>query len=189
MREDGVDAAGTNPRIAHDVWRVIAAHAVRAVWDQLFGEAGNCTFGINPADIGRSTIGHALLCIWPTPPMRWRCPKISGSFARTLEFCESNSAPGMMSLFGFCPGEFRGGHDQSDNNSFTYHAHGVPLVIEGGASKVREEGSPSSSWGHSAVRIDGQGERLAGGGYGCSGRILHARTGEHHTVIMGDASE
>ena len=39
-------------------------------------------------------------------------------------------------------------HDQSDNNSFTFIAGGVPLVLDAGSANRRTEGTPSSSLGH-----------------------------------------
>jgi hypothetical protein len=168
----------------------LSPQPVREVWDRLFGEAGNRTFGFNRVDMDRSTTGHALLWYPAGVAARAEAGKRTRFFCPDVGiFSESNSDPEFMSLFGFNSGKFRGGHDHSDNNAFTYYAHGVPLVIDGGASKDLREGSPCSSWGHSSVLIDGRGQRPAGRGFGCSGEILHAQTTDTHTTVIGDSRE
>lgn len=91
------------------------------------------------------------------------------------------------SSFSFNCGEFLGGiHDQSDNGSITLFAGEVPLLIDSGAANDPEEGSPSSSYGHNLVLIDGRGQIPSGKGVGCTGRIVHAERHPQATVITAD---
>jgi Heparinase II/III-like protein len=91
--------------------------------------------------------------------------------------------------FSFNSGTFIGSiHDQSDNNSFTLFAEGMPLVIDAGAANRAEEGSASSSYGHSAVLIDGRGQAPSGGGMGVSGKIEHLEREPARMIVAGDAT-
>ncbi len=92
--------------------------------------------------------------------------------------------------FSFNCGTFIGSiHDQCDNNSFTLFAAGVPFVLDAGAANRAEEGSASSSYGHSAILIDGRGQALAGGGLGVSGSIVRVERESARTIVAGDATE
>ena len=56
-------------------------------------------------------------------------------------FCEHESWSHDASVFSFNCGEFIGAiHDQADNNSFTFFARGVPIIIDAGAANKAEEG-------------------------------------------------
>jgi hypothetical protein len=91
--------------------------------------------------------------------------------------------------FSFNCGTFMGSiHDQSDNNSFTLFAEGVPFVLDAGAANRAEEGSVSSSWGHSAILIDGRGQAPAGGGQGVSGSLDRIERTPGRTIVAGDAT-
>jgi heparinase II/III-like protein len=91
--------------------------------------------------------------------------------------------------FSFNSGAFIGSiHDQSDNNSFTLFAEGIPVVLDGGAANRAEEGSPSSSYGHSAVLIDGRGQAPSGGGMGVTGSIEHLERQSTRTIVGADAT-
>jgi hypothetical protein len=92
--------------------------------------------------------------------------------------------------FSFNCGTFIGSiHDQCDNNSFTLFAAGVPFILDAGAANRAEEGSASSSHGHSAILIDGRGQALAGGGLGVSGSIVRVERGSARTLVTGDATD
>jgi Heparinase II/III-like protein len=94
------------------------------------------------------------------------------------------------SVFTFNSGPFIGSiHDQSDNNSFTFIGGGAPIVLDAGASNDQREGTPSSSFGHNLVLIDGVGEPPVGEGKGISGRIAAITTSEEAVCVVGDGAE
>jgi hypothetical protein len=97
--------------------------------------------------------------------------------------------PGARCGFSFNCGEFIGAiHDQSDNNSFTLFAHGVPVALDAGAFDHPQEGNASSSYGHNSVIIDGRGQLPAGHGFGVSGEIIYLHRDEDRLIVAGDAS-
>jgi hypothetical protein len=158
-----------------------------AVWEQLVGERGLATFG----GAGRWPSTAEALLFFPDVPIdvdvtgtldRWfHCPTIGYVSAR-------DQWGDRASVFTFNCGEFpKAGHDQSDNNSFTFIGGGVPLVIDAGMANDREEGSPSSSWGHNLVFIDGRAQHVAGEGAGVSGELLVAVDAGDHVAVVGDA--
>jgi hypothetical protein len=161
-----------------------------AVWHETLGEGGRGSFGADPG-LGKSSVFESAL--WrpdASPPAHgkeddrgppfFHCPDVG--YVREHQ---SGSRCG----FSFNCGEYIGAiHDQSDNNSFTLFAHGLPVALDAGACDYPQEGNASSSHGHSAVLIDGRGQLPAGHGYGVSGRIIHLHRDEDRLIVAGDAS-
>jgi hypothetical protein len=159
-------------------------HTTRRVWDRTLGSAGDGTYGFENS-LAKSTAFEAAL---------WR-PSASGSPVledRWLHCADSGYVRDWVgdTGFSFTCGEFIGGiWDQSDNNSLTLFAEGVPVLIDsGGFGRGAGEGNPASSYGHNSVIIDGKGQWPAGGGAGVSGEIVHLSRAADHTIVCGDAT-
>jgi hypothetical protein len=160
-----------------------------AVWNETLGERGRGSFGADHRLASSSVFESAL---WrPDPSLRahdeddlqaafFHCPDV-GYVRERL--------PGPQCGFSFNCGEYMGAiHDQSDNNSFTLFAHGLPVALDAGAFDYPQEGNASSSYGHNAVIIDGRGQLPAGHGFGVSGEIIHLHRDEDRLIVAGDAS-
>jgi hypothetical protein len=158
---------------------------VTQFWQRTVGGLGQRSYGADPS-LRWSTIFESAL--WGPSDTERRGEDVVEVF-----HCEDVGylrewAPDRGSGFSFNCGRYVGSiHDQSDNNSFTLFAGGVPLVIDAGAANLAEEGSASSSYGHSAVVIDGLGQAPTGGGRGVSGRMEHVAHERGRTVVAGDA--
>ena len=158
------------------------------VWDRLVGRRGRRTYGAHPR---WSSLAEAI-CFFPEPyddtvleqlEHEFSCSDVGYLSAR--DGWDANA-----SVFTFNSGPFSAKiHDQSDNNSFTFIAGGVPLVLDAGSANRRTEGTPSSSLGHNLVFIDGRAEDVAGQGHGVSGRILAVERQDSYVAVVGDASE
>jgi len=158
---------------------------VAKFWQRTVGELGRCSYGAD-SSLRWSTIFESVL--WgPSGAER------GGEDIADVFHCEDVGylrewTPDRRAGFSFNCGRYVGSiHDQSDNNSFTLFADGVPLVIDAGALNLAEEGSASSSYGHSAVVIDGLGQAPTGGGLGVSGHMEHIAHERGRTVVVGDA--
>jgi hypothetical protein len=160
------------------------------IWDRLLGASGRANYGVHRQwpSVAEATMHY--------PPARsviddiadestlhhvFVCADIGFVHARDQWNDEA-------SVLGFNCGPFIGRiHDQSDNNSMTFIARGVPLVIDGGAANERVEGSPSSSLGHNLVFIDGRAQRVSGEGSGVSGALVGVREYDDAIAVAGDA--
>jgi SAM-dependent methyltransferase len=167
------------------VFGPLAPERTAAVWDRTVGAHGRGDYGHDPR-LRISSLFESVL--WapseapaaPVAPEAFHCPVVGYVTERTED---------RQTVFGFNAGPYIGAiHDQSDNNSFTYVADGVPLVLDSGASNIAEEGNASSSLGHSAVIIDGLGQRPSGGGHGVAGEIVRLDRRPTHTIVGGDAT-
>jgi Heparinase II/III-like protein len=154
-------------------------------WQRTVGARGRRSYGADPS-LRWSTLFESAL--WGPPDTAH-----GGEDVAEVFHCEDVGylrqwTPDGRSGFSFNCGRYVGSiHDQSDNNSFTLFAEGVPIVIDAGAANRAEEGSPSSSYGHSAVIIDGLGQAPTGGGLGVSGRMEHVAHERGRTILAGDA--
>jgi hypothetical protein len=161
-----------------------------AVWDRLVGMPGRRTFGF---DSRFSSLAEAMFWFPPGPVPKlteldglgeqFFCPEVGYLSARTgwddaASVFTFNSGPLVSRI-----------HDHADNNSFTFIARGLPLVVDSGSANDPVEGSPSSSLGHNVVFVDGTGEGTAGGGMGVSGTILGAEHTDDLVAVVGDATE
>jgi hypothetical protein len=160
-----------------------------AVWHETLGERGRGSFGADPSLARSSVFESALWRPDPSPrahgedgrgPAFYHCPDVGYVRERV---------PGAQCSFSFNCGEYIGAiHDQSDNNSFTLFAHGLPVALDAGAFDYPQEGNASSSYGHNAVVIDERGQLPAGHGVGVSGEIIHLQRDEDRLIVAGDAS-
>jgi hypothetical protein len=160
-----------------------------AVWHETLGERGRGSFGADPS-LGKSSVFESAL---------WRpdtSPRAHGEDDRGPSFFHCPDVgyvrerlPGSQCAFSFNCGEYIGAiHDQSDNNSFTLFADGLPVALDAGAFDYPQEGNASSSYGHNAVIIDGRGQLPAGHGFGVSGGIIHLHRDEDRLIVGGDAT-
>jgi hypothetical protein len=154
-------------------------------WDRTVGAAGSATWGFD-SSLRTSTVLDSVLhrpaepVAAATGPALFVCDDVG--YLRERDERRGN-------MFSFNCGPFLGSiHDQADNNSFTVFASGVPVVIDAGAFNVAEEGNPSSSYGHSAIVIDGLGQHPCGGGYGVSGTLEVLERDGERTIVAGDAT-
>jgi len=159
------------------------------VWEHLVGAAGLQTFG-QDLSLRNSSLFESMLWHPGLPDQGLSEPERTDFYCPDVGYyCERSDWFDDASLFSFNSGEFIGGiHDQADNNSFTFLARGVPLIIDAGAANSAVEGSPSSSLGHSSVLIDGKGQRPSGAGHGVSGSIVRLDTGRESTIVVGDST-
>jgi hypothetical protein len=160
-----------------------------SVWERLVGSKGLRTYGAHRR--------------WSTlPEIMWFFPHTEGRddpfaslddtfFASDVGYLSARDRwADDASVFTFNSGPFIGSiHDQSDNNSFTFITRGAPIVLDAGASNDQREGTPSSSFGHNLVLVDGVGERPVGEGKGISGRIDAKSTSHDAVCVVGDAAE
>ena len=154
-------------------------------WDRTVGAAGSATWGFD-SSLRTSTVFDSVLHRPAEPvaaangPALFVCDDVG--YLRDRDEQRGN-------MFSFNCGPFLGSiHDQADNNSFTVFAGGAPIVIDTGAFNVAEEGNPSSSYGHSAIVIDGLGQHPCGGGYGVSGTLEVLERDGERTIVAGDAT-
>ncbi len=161
------------PELAADVWR------------RTVGGDGQATFGLDPR-LAKSNVFESIL--WHPeapvktvdPPPFFHCPDVGYMRDRSH---------GSRAGFSFNCGEYIGAiHDHSDNNAFTFFAHGVPIALDAGAcSDPPAEGNAASSFGHNSIVIDGRGHMPAGHGDGTSGEIVYLDRDETRVIVAGDA--
>jgi Heparinase II/III-like protein len=160
-----------------------------SVWERLVGSAGLQTYGAHPR---WSTLPEIM---WFFPDTEQRDDPFASLddtfFASDVGYLSARDHwADDASVFTFNSGPFIGSiHDQSDNNSFTFIAGGEPVVLDAGASNDQREESPSSSFGHNLVLIDGIGERPVAEGKGISGRIEAITTSEEAVCVVGNAAD
>ncbi|MGB3468170.1 MAG: heparinase II/III family protein [Cyclobacteriaceae bacterium] len=162
---------------------------VSHIWELCLGESGLGTFG-QDISFSRSSLFEAMIC-HPGAIGNTFLPKdIPMLFCKQQGYTVSKTVgTGNQAVLTFNSGPYIGVvHDQSDNNHFTFSYKGVPLVIDAGYSNIPKEGSPSSSYGHSSVVINGRGQLPSGKGKGCSGKIIFTKFNETHTIIVGDST-
>lgn len=152
------------------VFAPLCPQTVTSVWQRTVGALGDRSFGADPSKC-HSSVVDAVLWLPETPGQvetadgLFHCPDVG--YARDWTDQQTTG-------FLFNCGRFIGSiHDQSDNNSFTFFAEGVPLILDAGACNLPEDGNASSSLGHSCVLIDGRGQAPSGRGQGVSGTIAY----------------
>ena len=159
------------------------------IWDRLVGNEGLRTYG---ADRHWSSLAEAMIFYPGTESETSLEPLDDVFFAADVGYLSArDSWKENATVFSFNSGPFLDHarvHDQADNNSFALVAGGTPMVIDSGMADDAREGSPSSSFGHNLVFIDGVGEHPAGQGIGVSGRIVAFGCADEAVCVVGDAT-
>ncbi|HEY7961925.1 MAG TPA: heparinase II/III family protein [Solirubrobacteraceae bacterium] len=188
----------SNPALAGflPVFSELDEQRATQIWRRTVGERGLCSYGADDS-LRWSTVFESML---------WGPSEVASEQSRTEAPSEQSRTEGEFLHcrdvgylrqwtadrswgFSFNCGTFIGSiHDQSDNNSFTLFASGVPVVLDAGAANRAEEGSASSSHGHSAILIDGRGQAPSGGGLGVSGSLVRIERELTRTLVAGDAT-
>jgi hypothetical protein len=87
-------------------------------------------------------------------------------------------------LFTLYSGEFRGGHAQEDQGSFTLYAYGDRYALDAGYPSPTM--TPKETEAHNLILIDGRGQHNAGGSIGTDGRIASALVSGFADYVRAD---
>lgn len=151
---------------------------------KLVGEEGDKSYGLSSPSSGAS-IPYSL--IWADPSIEPISPDEAGAPVTTQfqwgysvfrdGFGPMDSVATFMS--GYLPHR---GHNQRDENSFTYYAKGEEFAIDPGYT-------PRNSISHNTLMIDGVGQEVPGGQYDVYGKTIYTKEYDGASLVVGDATE